>query len=168
MEFSLKKLAVLILLPIASVTVAFAAYDLAVFQPHKSDIAALIQTASPEDRNVPVLIQDLICRDLGTKPHTQVARHLLMHLFTQSEHRKGGSLGWHARFGLWNLLVRLHLSEDELMALYASLAYNGVGTGMNALARRMYGKNLSQLSSTEAAALVVYLRAPGRYARYPE
>jgi hypothetical protein len=144
-------------------------YDAFVFQPHRNDIAQLLVEADTQDRNPPDIIHRLIyASHLGGSPTTPVARGLLVRFLPEAK-QHGGMLGWHFRFALWDVLVRLHLSHEEVIGLYSTLVYNGQGHGINALALRMYGKPLSQLSEEEAATVVavswapmVYLKSPAR------
>lgn len=145
--------------------VGLLAYDALAFQPHHKEIRAILAAAEPEDRSPPELVQRLVLAQDSTIPSVPVARHLLTQFVP--DHR-GGMLGWHGRFFLWDLMVRIHLSRKEQLGLYCSLAHNGEGAGLNSLAQRMYQKPLGLLSPTETATVVAYLHAPGMYAQNPE
>ena len=69
---------------------------------------------------------------------------------------------------LWERLVFLHLSQEEVLGLYATLAYNGQGQGLNSLSQRLFAKPLDALSDEEAAIVVAYTWAPDLYAQHPE
>ncbi len=150
----------LVLLPI----VTFFAYDAYAFQPHRAEMRAILAQANPEDRNPPSSIRRYILasHQNGAPPSTHVARQLLLR-FVPS--RTGGMLGWHARFALWDSLVSLHMSQDEIFGLYSTLSYNGQDYGLSALSQRLFAKPLSALSEPEAATVVAVLWAPDKYLR---
>ncbi|MBL0162513.1 MAG: transglycosylase domain-containing protein [Xanthomonadales bacterium] len=152
-------IAALLLLPV----VAFFAYDVAVFQPRRTEIQALLDGAPPEDRNPPESIRRYIlaAHAGGAPPSTHVARQLLIHLDMSSN--KG--IGWHARLALWDRLVLLHLSQDNVLSLYSTLSYNGAGYGLSELSQRLFSKPLSALSESEAATVVAVLWAPSIFLR---
>lgn len=165
MKLLAKVLAALLIAAVAIPLAGLLAYDALSFQPHREEIRAILAAADPEDRSPPDLIQELILAQGGPGPSVSVARSLLTQFVPE---RSGSMLGWHGRFFLWDLMVRMHLSHTERLGLYCSLAYNSEGNGLNNLAQRMYGKPLSLLSPSEAATVVAYLHAPGMYARNPE
>lgn len=53
------------------------------------------------------------------------------------------------------------------MGLFSTLAYNGRGQGLNALAVRLFSRPLDALTDSEAAAVVAYTWALGLYEKYP-
>lgn len=57
-------------------------------------------------------------------------------------------------------MVSLHMSQEQILALYASLSFNGADYGISSLSRRLYSKPPSSLSEPEAATVVAILRAP--------
>lgn len=142
--------------------IAFACYDAIVFQPRRAEIQALLQRAPAEDRDPPALIRRYILasHQADYPPTTAVARMLLARLDVS---RDGGMPAWHARTALWDRLVWLHLSQDEILALYTTLSYNGSGHGLNQLSQRLYAKPLSALSEPEAATVVAILWSPSLY-----
>lgn len=152
--------ALLLLLAVA----AFATYDMQVFQPRRTQIDALLQRAPAEDRAPPALIRRylLAAHPSGAQPTSNVARMLLARLEVS---RERGMLDWHMHEFLWSLLVRLHLSQDETLGLYAALSYNGAGHGLSQLSQRLYAKPLSALSEPEAATVVAVLWSPQIYLR---
>ncbi|MEB1529268.1 transglycosylase domain-containing protein [Xanthomonas sp. WHRI 7945] len=155
---ALTAVAALLLVAIA----AFACYDMVAFQPRRAEIQALLQRAPAQDRDPPALIRRYILasHQADYPPTAAVARMLLARLDVS---RDGGMLAWHARTVLWDRLVWLHLSQDEIMALYTTLSYNGSGYGLSQLSQRLYAKPLSALSEPEAATVVAILWSPGLY-----
>lgn len=156
-------LATIVVLLVAAVA-AFAAYDVWVFQPQRVRIDALLQGAPAEDRAPPALIRRyvLAAHESGAPPSSSVARMLLARLEVSHGH---GMLGWHMHELLWDLLVRLHLPQDEILGLYATLSYNGAGHGLSQLSQRLYARPLSALSEPEAATVVAVLWSPPTYLR---
>ncbi|MBD7922671.1 transglycosylase domain-containing protein [Xanthomonas bonasiae] len=155
---TLKSVAALLLASIA----AIAAYDVLAFQPRQMEIRALLNRVPPEDRDPPASIRRYIdaAHRSTYPPSTAVARLLLARLGTP---RHENALSWHVRVVVWDLLVSLHLSQDQILALYSTLSYNGVGHGISQLSQKLYAKPASALSDAEAATVVAILWAPGLY-----
>ncbi|WP_369934112.1 transglycosylase domain-containing protein [Xanthomonas tesorieronis] len=142
---------------------AFATYDMQVFQPRRTQIDALLQRAPAEDRAPPALIRRyILAAHPPGAPSSNVARMLLARLEVSREH---GMLQSHMHELLWSLLVKLHLSQDEILGLYAALSYNGAGHGLSQVSQRLYAKPLSALSEPEAATVVAVLWSPQIYLR---
>ena len=130
------------------------AYDLVAVRPHVAGIKVLLVHADGQDASPPPLIRDLIDASVGS-PAASVAR-MAVHRF----HAPQSAMSWHARIALWQILLPLHFSDEEMYGLYASQAYNGVDKGLDRLARREHGKSLDVLSPIEAARLVAILKGP--------
>jgi membrane carboxypeptidase/penicillin-binding protein len=125
---------------------------------------SVLEKADPLDRSPPSKVHAYIqAQHGGALPSAVVARQLHSRWLPRR-----GMLDWHVRSFLWERLVSLHLSQEEVLGLYASLAYNGQGQGMNSLSQRLFTKPLDALSDQEAAMLVAYTWAPDLYARHPE
>ncbi|MFQ5626289.1 MAG: transglycosylase domain-containing protein, partial [Methyloligellaceae bacterium] len=61
--------------------------------------------------------------------------------------------------------LEMHLSKNEILELYLNRVYFGAGAyGVEAAARRYFGKSARQVSVAEAALLAGLLKAPSRYA----
>jgi hypothetical protein len=137
---------------------AFVSYDMRVFQPRRAQLQALLQQASPEERAPPASIRRyLLASDPSGQPPSAAVARMLVARFGVS---RGGMLAWHAHTLLWERLLLLHLSQDEILALYGSLSYNGFGHGLSGLSQRLYAKPLRALSDPEAATVVAVLWAP--------
>lgn len=144
--------------------VAFLIYDALVFWPHRDDMQTVLKNADPLDRSPPSKIRTYIrSQHDGALPSAVVARQLHSRWIPRR-----GMLDWHVRSFLWERLVSLHLSQEEVLGLYATLAYNGQGQGMNSLSQRLFTKSLDALSDEEAAMVVAYTWAPDLYAQHPE
>ena len=160
-KFVVALLATLILLP----ALGFLAYDALVFRPHRDEIQAILAKADPLDRTPPPKIRTYIIAQQqgGASPSAMVARQLHYRLLPRKE-----TLNWHIRSILWERLVSLHLSQDEVLGLYSTLVFNWQGHGLNALSARMFAKPLSALSDQEAATVVAYTWGPSLYAHHPD
>lgn len=148
----------LLLAPIA----ALAAYDMVVFQPRKADIRTILHLAAVEDRDPPPSIRRYILASQrpGYPPSTVVARLLVARLGVS---RDGSMFARQAHTMLWDLLVSLHLSQPEVLALYSTLSYNGSDHGLSKLSQRLYAKPMSALSESEAATVVAITWSPSLY-----
>src|SRR5262249_42466847 len=139
---------------LATVAAAFGAYDLLEFQPHRSEIYALIAGASPEDRAPPTAAVDLLHLSLQGRTCSYAARLLLINLPGDTTQR--GSLQRQGIEALWSILVCLHLGDAERTTLIASLAPTGPGRkGLSAASHSLFGRALSELSIEEQASVVV-------------
>jgi len=165
----MKKVAILLIAIFASSVLlaigAFFAYDAFVFQPHRAEISEILSQAPPEDREPPPKIRRYISasHQTGSPPSVSVARILVVRFLPDD-----GNIRWHSRNLLWDALVRLHFSQDEIVGLYSTLSYNGHGIGLSSLSNHLFSKPLSSLNDQEAATVVAYIRAPIFYANHPD
>jgi|APLak6261663543_1056040.scaffolds.fasta_scaffold02266_3 hypothetical protein len=139
--------------------VAMAGYDLLCFMPYRSDMKQLLSEADPENRHPPQIVSNLIdvSNQNGATVAASVAHKLLTRYTKASQHRM---IIWHINYLLWNWLVYLHLSKEELYAYYCLLSFNGQDYGANELSNRLFDKPLSQLNEQEAATVVATLVFP--------
>ncbi len=146
-------LSAIIILPVLSVGL----YDVKQFEPRRHEIDQLLASASDEDRHPPEVIKNFIALSSGPSvPDFAVARY-----FVQRQGR--GQLRWSLEATLWGLLLKLHYSFDDRLALFCTLSYTGQRVyGLNNAALNRYGKPLSQLSDKESAAIVLLLKSPTR------
>lgn len=142
--------------------VILAAYDLVVYMPKIGEINQLIKTADSEDKNPPKIIQSLIevSHQRYSSPSTPVARELVVKYMAN---RDGIVRHWVPQYFAWEILTRLHFSNNEIISLFCTLIYNGQGHGLNALSLRIFNKPLSALTTNEAAEIMAYIRAPSYY-----
>jgi transglycosylase-like protein len=145
---------------VAAIVVAFLCYDGVAFQSRRADIDALIAAAHPLDRHPPAPLRDLLMTSQGNDLSIVSSRQIVLAL--QTAPPKG--LAWHSKSALWWILVRMHLSQDEQLAIVCSRTYLGnQNRGFQAGAVRNFGRNLDALSEWELATLVVYSGWPNRY-----
>jgi len=151
----------------AAPVIAFFAYDIFYFLPYKDQIKTIIAEASPEDREPPPLVAQLvdISEPAGNDAHlSRIVFHRL-----KVQHSQSMPSSRVAQQILWQQLIRLHFTEKERMALYCSLAYSGGNDpGLSAASIRLFNKPLSKLSAKEAATVVALLRGPSYYEKRPE
>ncbi|MCP3041693.1 transglycosylase domain-containing protein [Xanthomonas euvesicatoria] len=141
------------------------AYDMVVFSPRLDDIRAILVNADLLDRCPPANIHHYIhaLHQRSAGPSAIVAMRLhsrFLPRVTEFGSRMGELM--------WEKLLWLHLSQDEVIALYSTLAYTGQGAGLSALSQRMFAKPLSALTDREAATLVAYTGSPAWYLHHPE
>lgn len=141
------------------------AYEAMVFWSHRDDIQAILDSSDPLNRMPPLKIRMYIIAQQqgGASPSALVAQQLHYRFLPRK-----GTLNWHIRSVLWERLVSLHFSPDEIFGLYSTLIFNGQGYGLNALSNRMYAKPLNALSDQEAATVVAYTWGPSLYARHAD
>ena len=161
----LKILCAILLAGVLLVVAIVCIYDILYFNPYRAQIENLLTKANPEDRNPPNNISLLIkiAHKKSPSAATIVARNLLFKLTNTS---KKNMLTWHLSYAMWALLVRLHLPDDRISALYCVLAYNGQDYGANELSNRLFLKPLSQLSDKESATLIAILWSPSDYLQH--
>ena len=141
-------------------------YEWDVVRPVDAEAASVLAQADPEDRNPPPVIRRVVLADLrgDSGVANQVARLLETRLWVGARRRNFDR-------ELHELLVAHvceQLSEQQLIGLYATLAFNGVGQGMNSLSLRQFAKPLHQVSLDEAATLQGILRGPSHVLKSPQ
>jgi hypothetical protein len=145
------------LLLVAVPAFALLAYDVVALRPQLKNVEAILSAANPHDAAPPALIRQLIDANAGS-PHAYATR-----LATARLYRGVSQSQMHLRNALWGLLLPLHLGQDRMYGLYATLAFNGHDSGLSGFAIREYGKELPQLLPLEAAHAVALTHAPTIY-----
>lgn len=148
-------IATLLLLGISSA--ALLAYDAVVVRPHLAEIHKLVTHPEGYHACPPRIIRDLIHASTG--PPVWYATRLV----TKRAYSDLTQGGWHVRNTLWGILLQLHLDEDEMYCIVATLAYNGTDVGLANLARREFGLSLAELSPTQAATVVAITLYPSYF-----
>lgn len=150
---------------LACLLVAIASYDVFVVRPAMQQLRAMLATASPGDRQPPVRIRILL--DAARSPQLSLAGAVGSSLSRRLSPAHSSPSLRMARGLLWPVLLRVHMSRDELYALECTLAYNGMDQGLEPLARRRFGKPLAALDWEEAAEIVAILQGPSSMLRNP-
>ncbi len=89
-----------------------------------------------------------------------ITQQVAKNLFLTSER----TLGRKIREVLLALWLERRFTKDQILTLYLNRVYLGAGTyGVDAAARRYFGKSARQLTLYEAAVLAGLLKAPSRY-----
>ena len=149
-------LAVLVGLPL----VVYAAYDLTQFQPRRSEISTILRQAAPQDRHPPEqVVRMLQASEQRNGPSVYAARLLGQELNAISP--QGSMLGWHINSAIWWSLVRFHLSEEEQITAFLSLAPTGADRkGFTTTALALYQRQPAELSLAEVATIMALIRQP--------
>lgn len=132
------------------------------FSSHEAKMYELLEDSDLEDRNPPDLLRRFIAisHESGASLESVVARKILSRLELDSSSRM---LGWHVKYFVWSILVKVYLSEDELYRFYCAFSFNGVDYGAERLAKRVFNKSLDAMSENELAAVASILWSPSRY-----
>lgn len=143
--------------------ISFIGYDLVEFQSRRADIRQLLDSAIQEERDPPANVVGLLHAAYPDGRLASFAAHILLdrlHVPT------GRMLYWHVISTLWWVLVSLHLSEQERVAVVIAGAFVGHGQyGLSAAAQHWFARPLSALSASEAATLVALLQSPSLYGK---
>ncbi len=152
-KISVMSLSAFLILSVLAVSL----YDVIMFEPRRHEIDQLLGSASGEDLRPPEVIKKLIALSSGPNvPDYAVARHFV-------PATSGSHLSWSLDMTLWVLLLKLHYTFDDRLALLCSLSYTGQGIyGLNNAALNRFGKPLSKLSVEESASIVLLLKSPTR------
>ena len=140
---------------------AFLHYDITEFQSRRVDIAMIVASAHPDERNPPVALRRLLLAEHSGDLSLAVARLLMVKLDVPEAWRRGWR--WQTHNVLWWLLVRLHLSRDDQLAIFCSTPYLGRRVvGFEAAAQHYFRAPLSSLDENQLADLVRVAHAPAR------
>ncbi len=104
----------------------------------------------------------MICAAHHGRLDVDVARAIL---FMHPRHER--MLYWHLNFYLTHQMVRVHLSPQELVALYATLRETDGNRGLTAITRGFIQKDPVNLSLEEGATVVLTIANP-RLFKFPE
>ena len=142
-------------------------FEVAVVSPALAKAQCALAAAAPSERALPVALQEMLLKSPGATLKYHVARQLLSASPSQVEglrttRRQLTELGV-------GLLLPLHLSESELMSLFATQSFMGVGVKGFARASAVYlNTPLEQINSSQTARLVAISHAPSAYLANPE
>jgi hypothetical protein len=161
LKFAVFSLAALVLAAILSLL----SYNLLVFQPVRAEVPAILSSANSENRHPPQNVQRFIYA--AHSRSYSVTAFVGRELSERAALPRAGVIVRIGRWVAWDLFVRMHLTDEEVMGLYASLCFNGEGAGLNDVSMRLFAKSLSSLNDVEAATVVAFLKAPGMYKRDP-
>ena len=139
--------------------VGLAGYDLVSVRPRLAQVEKILESASAQDANPPPLIRKMIDAN-SSDPASTATMNVVWRVYPQSS-----NLRWHMRNALWRLLLPLHLGQDGMYGLYATLSFNGVDHGLNNYAEREFGAPLDKLTATQAATTVAITHFPSRYSK---
>ncbi|WP_082805376.1 transglycosylase domain-containing protein [Pseudomonas sp. BMS12] len=145
-------------LPVIAVLI----FDIFWIIPRIEHVKNLAETGSIEERAPAPLITRMVIASEPNGLNWQVARILI----SQSEppFKPHGNLQWHLVGVTTSFLLKVHLSEQELVSIYCSRIYVGNKSyGLNHAAHKLFGKSLSQLNTNEAATVAAWPKAPNYF-----
>ena len=143
---------------------AFLYYDITEFESRRGEIAQLIADGHPAERRPPGTLRRLLLTEHRGDLTVSVTRILLNDL--QVPWVTHGQLGWAFTRLLWHRLVRLHLSQEEQLAVLCSRSFLGRRSyGYETAAQRYFQRPLDRLTQQELALLVVLSRWPSHWER---
>lgn len=76
----------------------------------------------------------------------------------------GRALSWHANNLLWLGASYLHFNDHEIFGLWVECALSQCDGGLNKMAQKHFGREITHLSERELAGLVAMVKSPPRYA----
>jgi hypothetical protein len=138
--------------------------------PPKVAAALWAAEAGSTPQDIPRLYPWTIHRYFGDNPHSLsfawgVARQALGTARERGQVR--GNLEWHLKGIAVTAWVTRSLSTDEIVATYGQQVWlGGSGRGLADGARRLYDKDLTELSDSELALLVGLIQSPNSYDPY--
>lgn len=145
---------------------AFAAYDVAVFQPRQPEVLSLLAGASPAEQSPPETLRRVLLVSYSDRLSVEVSKLLIRQLKVVPP--RGGNIRWHATGAAWQALVALHLTEREQTTLFLTLSPMGDGIrGFSAASPAVVGVPLGEVSLEQGARLVEVSQAPARYLANP-
>lgn len=144
-------------------------YDFIEIRPKLPAINAILQNASPQDRNPPMLIRQLI--DISEPRIEYLAVQPIMWDFYTHSPQSEQAL----HQALWQILLPLHFKHDELYGIFASTARMQAyyakpesEKGLNNFALQRFNKPLDQLSMQQSAMTVAMSHSPTSYQKDPQ
>jgi hypothetical protein len=145
---------------VGALALAFASYDLFVFQPYRPDIDKLIARAGASEKSPPESLR----RVLRVAYQNRLGSHVASHLLLELDAAPSSMLGWHATSMLWWLLSEIHLSEAQRTTLFLSLSHMGDDQrGFERASTSIIGVPLAEVSVEQAVTLVTVGKSPAIY-----
>jgi len=150
-----------LLIPTVALLAALAAYDIALFLPHRQPFKEIVAKASAGD----VLANPAFTRATQSVDGEDAVTLMVARRLLASTYPDRPPLAWQLELVLWRLLVAVHLSSTEIEALYRILAVPG---GCNSLSMQMFGIPLGELDDEQLMKVAVVIRSPRRYMHRPD
>jgi hypothetical protein len=144
--------------------VAAMIFDIFWLAPRIEHIKSLAEMGSIEERTPPPLIAKMVIASEPNGLNWQVARTLIIQ--SEPPFKTRSTLQWHLVGAASSFLLKLHLSEQELISIYCARVHVGNGSyGLNTASHKLFGKNLSELTTDEAATVAAWPKAPNMFAK---
>lgn len=160
-------LIIALIMVIISPFFALGIYDFVEIRPKLPAIHAILQNASPQDRNPPLIIQNLIDASFNfddNEKNSYVTRLVLNQAYPIP--MSPGT--WHFRHTVWQLLLPLHFNQKQRYCIYNMMTEFGGYQGLNDFALHHFGKPLDQLTTKQSAITVAIVHSPTRFLRNSE
>lgn len=139
-------------------------FDIFWLRPRAEHITNLVENGSVEERKPAQLTRKMVMASEPKGLNWQVARILIIQ--SESPFKPSSMLQWHAVGAATSLLLKLHFSDEELLATYCARVYVGNNSyGLSAASQKLFSKNLSELSASEAATVAAWPAAPNMFAK---
>lgn len=160
---------ILIIIMVCLPFIALGLYDFIELRPKMPAIHAILQNASPQDRNPPDLIKQLIDINEPIDINSLATQVLLKQFYPHISQSK-----YHVHAMLWQNLLPLHLTKEQQYAIFCSTAQmqafytsNQDKKGLNNYAMTQFGKPLDKLTPMQSAITVAISHSPARYGTDP-
>jgi hypothetical protein len=134
------------------------AIDLSIYQPHRAQVQQVLANAASAEKHPPQSVLHVI-KASHINVGALAARTLVRKFEVSPFHR--GMLQWHALNLSWWLCTSLHLSEQEQLTVYLSLAPMGNGIeGFSNASTTIVGVPLGEVTPEQAATLLAVSKSP--------
>ncbi|QKE63306.1 transglycosylase domain-containing protein [Aquipseudomonas campi] len=143
---------------------AIATFDMLWLKPRIEATKELAKNGAPEERNPPELITEMVLASEPRGINALVSRIIITQSTPYFEPRS--MLRWHLVGAITPYLLKLHLSEEELLSIYCSRVFVGSRSfGLASIAQKLFNKELSKLNNTEAATVAAWPTAPNLFSK---
>lgn len=155
----IRRLLITTIAVLALPAVAALIFDIFWLAPRIEHIKNLAETGSSEERAPTPLTTRMVIASEPNGLNWQLARILI----SQSEppFKASSTLQRHLVGAATSFLLKAHLSEQEIVAIYCARVYVGNNSyGLSYASHKLFGKSLSQLNAAEVATVAAWPRAP--------
>jgi hypothetical protein len=147
--------AVILLLGIAAPIL----YQMVRFKSHHFEMAELLNSATPEERNLPANVREALLSALDGQTSRLASRKLFSRFY---KNRPRDPLAAIFAIASWELFTWLFYSENERLSIIAvSSPKEGGGVGFSNAAQKLFHRSLAELSFDEAVTLAARVNQPG-------
>lgn len=137
-------------------------YDVIDIRPKLPAIHAILQNASPQDRNPPMMIQNLIDASFNFN-HQAKNAYITQRIADKVDSTPLTTGARHFRNLMWQLLLPLHFDKSQMYGFYSTMTNFVAYQGLNNFAIQHFGKPLDQLTPQQSATTVAIVHSPTRF-----